>query len=287
MRIATTLSLLALLCLVSFQSFATGWPRQERQTYFQLGWRGFSTTTYYDGSTSMSVDQLSENSISLYGEYGYTSRLTGIVQLPGYRMLSLRTQAETRTVSVEAPGDVELGLQYAMWMNDDAAFTTSVVSSFPLGETSNLSGVWTGDGEYNQIFSFGYVRNLRFIPLSIAVSAGFNNRNNGYADEIHLGAVVGITGPGPVRLNVVFHAVEPLDNGKADYFGGRYGFATNRQRFLMYGPELELDIIDGFGVNFSAYGVSRMENVPSAVTFRSGVYIQFDRPQHEQPPAEE
>ncbi|MCZ7555329.1 MAG: hypothetical protein M5R41_02850 [Bacteroidia bacterium] len=263
------------LLLVSSQSFSSGWPRAQRQTYLHLGWSGFSTDTYLAGSTPVTLENLSENSFAFYGEYGYSERLTGTVRLPGYRMLSLRTK-DGLTSNVQAPGDVEAGLRYA-WIHDGSTvFSTGITASFPLGETSDRMGLWTGDGEYNQLFSLNLEHRLTAFPACAALALGFNNRNAGYSDELILGAQIGVRTVGPISLSMLLLAVEPLKNGSLDYFGGNYGFATNRQRYLQYGPELSIDLMDGFGMNIAVLAVTRAENVASAVTVRSGVYFTLD-----------
>jgi hypothetical protein len=70
--------------------------------------------------------------------------------------------------------------------------------------------------------------------------------------------------------------VEPLNNGLADYSGGNYGFATNRQRYMQFGPEITVELMDGFGLNVAALAVTRAENVASAVTMRSGIFFTLD-----------
>ncbi len=287
MTLATTLRFLAVALLVSAQCFATGWPRQERQTYLHFGWNGFSADTYQAGTTSVAVDQLSENSFALYGEYGYSQDMTGMVRLPGYRILSLRTESSAPAVNVEAPGDVELGLRYALWNPGNSVLNISVMASFPLGETSDRMGLWTGDNEYNQVFGLEFGHRFESFPAFISVFSGFNNRNNGYSDELRFGAEVGVADLGPVSISMLLHAVEPLNNGKADYTGGNYGFATNRQRYMQYGPEITMQIVEGFGINVAALAVSGAENVPSAMMFRSGLYFTLDRSRHAKLPADE
>lgn len=263
------------LLLVSSHCFSSGWPRAQRQTYLHLGWSGFSTDTYFAGATPLTLGSLSENSFAFYGEYGYSERLTGTVRLPGYRMLSLRTQ-DGQTSNVQAPGDVETGLRYA-WIHDGSTvFSTGITASFPLGETSDRMGLWTGDGEYNQLLTLNLEHRLTTFPACVALTLGFNNRNAGYSDEFLFGAQIGIRTLGPVSLSVLLLAVEPLNNGAPDYTGGNYGFATNRQRYLQYGPELTIDLMDGFGLNIAALAVTRAENVASAVTVRTGVYFTLD-----------
>jgi protein XagA len=266
---------LILFLLVSSQCFSSGWPRQQRQTYIHLGWSGFSTDTYYAGSAPLALENLSDNSFAFYGEYGYSEKLTGTVRLPGFRILSLRT-LDGKTSNVQAPGDVEAGVRYAWFYDGSTVFSTSLVASFPLGETSDRMGLWTGDGEYNQLLLLNLEHRLASFPAFAALTVGFNNRNAGYSDEFLVGARIGVRTLGPVSLSVLLHAVEPLNNGSADYTGGNYGFATNRQRYLQFGPELTLDLMNGFGMNLAALAITRTENVASAVTIRGGIFFTLD-----------
>jgi hypothetical protein len=272
--------LLIPLCIVLLSctvANAGGGPRKERQTYMHIGWQGFNASSWYNGSVRADVDRITDNTFSLYGEYGYTSRLTGMFRLPGYRMLSVRTQADAPLTSVQAPGDAELGLRYAAWMGEGAAFSFSLLASFPLGETSDSSGLWTGDGEYNQILALEYWRHFNAIPVFLNLSTGFNNRNAGYADELRVGAEIGYDGWRNVTLSALLFAVEHFGNGIAGFRGGGFGFAANHQRYLAYGPQVSIELIEGFGLNVAALAMTRTENAPATLLWRSGVYFRMER----------
>lgn len=264
--------------LLSTQALADGveHPRQARQTYLNFGWQGYSTSTWYRGSTAVDVDHIRDNTFTMIGEYGYSSSVTGVMRLAGYRYLSVRETPDGPSRSVQAPGDAELGLRWAFAGGEQHSVSLAVTASFPLGETSDALGLWTGDGEYNQIFGLQYLYTPQAFPIAVAVGAGFNNRNGGYSDEWHYSAALELGPIGPFTLAMLVNGIEPLKNGDNAWRGGNFGFGTNMPRFIAYGPHVRLELLDGFGVTAGARQYTNMENVASGWHLNGGVFFLLD-----------
>ena len=106
---------------------------------------------------SLGLQRLEEQTLSLYSEYGYSKYVSAIVNIPAFRKLFAQVSPESPLLSVQSPGDVELGMRFAVWSGEQDVITLTGLFGIPLGETTQSDGLWAGDNEYNQMLTFGYV----------------------------------------------------------------------------------------------------------------------------------
>ena len=107
----------------------------------------------------------------------------------------------------------------------------------------------------------------------VHVETGYNFRSGGYADELRFAAEIGVR---PIDLlEVKFHVRSLLSqgNGDPDFLGGSYGFSSNNQRYLMYGPEVAVWLSDGMGLNFGVYNVTDARNMTGSTILQSGLFF--------------
>ncbi|MFA6234006.1 MAG: hypothetical protein WC824_07430 [Bacteroidota bacterium] len=275
----TSLLILLLLFLFATESFCGSWPLERKATFLSLGYRGFSGQSYFgQHGEKLGLQRLEEQTLSLYSEYGYSKYVTGIVSIPAFRKLFAQVSPDSPTLSVQSPGDVDLGLRIAMWPGDHDVITLTGLFGIPLGEATQRGGLWAGDDEFNQMVKLGYGHSFADFPLYVQVEAGYNFRSGGYADELHFGAEVGIRPLDPLQILLHVRSVNSQGNGELDFLGGSFGFASNNQRYLMYGPELAVWFSDGVGVNFGLYSVSQARNMPASTAITSGVFFIIPAP---------
>jgi hypothetical protein len=263
---------LLLLFIMANEACGGSWPLERKATYLSLGYRGFSGQSYYgQHGEKLGMQRLEEQTLSLYSEYGYSKYVTGIVHIPAFRKLYAQVSQDSPGMSVQSPGDVDLGLRAATWFGDDDVVTLTALFGIPLGEATQTEGLWAGDDEYNQLVKLGYGHSFTDFPLYVHVETGYNFRSGGYADEMHFSAEVGIRPIDLLQLILRVRSVNSQGNGTADFLGGNFGFSSNNQKYLSYGPELVYWISEGVGLNLGLSYLSQARNMTASTVVTSGI----------------
>lgn len=269
-----------LLLVASIASFdaaplhAQRWPLESGYTYLSLGINGFRGNGYF-GRTGgeVSVTRLEESTLRFYSEYGYSRYVTGTVNVPAYRTLTVQESADSPLHRVESPGDIELGLRIGIYPGENDAILLSGIFGIPLGETTNDEGLWSGDDEYDQAVLIGYGREFPSLAMRVSVQGGYHFRNDGFSDELLLNGCAELRPLNVLQLLLHVRYLQSQENGNPEFTGGRYGFGSNDRRFLMYGPELALWITRGFGLRASVFATTEARNMPSAALISAGLFL--------------
>lgn len=260
--------------LAASELLAGNWPMERRATYIAFGYRGFSGQQYYGpAGESLGMQRLEEQTLSFYSEYGYSKYVSAIVQLPAFRKLYAQVDADTPLLSVQSPGDVDLGMRVTAWAGAEDALSLTVLFGIPLGETTQNKGLWAGDNEYNQMLLLRYGHLFRTFDAHVHVETGYNFRSNGYADELRFAAEVGVRPLDLLALKFHLRSVIGQGNGEAGFTGGSFGFSSNNQRYLMYGPEVEFWLSNGMGVNLGLYNITDARNMTASAILQTGVFF--------------
>lgn len=267
-------ALFILCCLATSPLSADSWPMQRRTTFFSVGYRGFSSAEYFgrDGAR-LGMHRLEEQSLTFSSEYGYSKYVTAVVRLPAFRKLYAQTAADAPLLSVQSPGDVDLGLRVTLWPGEYDAISLTTLFGIPLGESTQTGGLWAGDNEYNQLVLLRYGHTFAFLGTHVQLESGYNFRSGGYADEIRFGAEVGLRPMESVEVKFIVQAVRSQGNGDPEFLGGSYCFASNNQRFIMFGPEAAVWLTDGMGLSFGARTITNARSMPAATVVTTGVFF--------------
>ncbi|MBR9978910.1 MAG: hypothetical protein KFH87_12565 [Bacteroidetes bacterium] len=254
---------------------ADGWSKRDTaDTYLSTGVRGFSGQQYFGPEGEIvDVHRIQEQTIWLSSVHAYSKYVMGIVQIPVFRKLYVQESPEDRLLSVQSPGDVDLGLRLHLFPGSRHILHFTALFGIPLGEATQSDGLWAGDDEYNQLISLGYEYCFVAIPVHWTAEIGYDLRSAGYADELHLRAGLSVYPWERLRLGVKADLLSGQGNGNAAFTGGSFGFAGNNRRYLLYGAEAALLLTDGMGLNFGAYTVTNARNMPSSLFLTSGVFF--------------
>ena len=128
---------------------------------------------------------------TLYAEYGFTDRITGIVNFPLFSRSFFNNQVSATTGEIITPGeaingvgDAEVGVQYGLYSGGGWAISASLKFGLPFGEDAGGTAgtLQTGDGEFNQILRVDVGKSFQLGQLNAYANAygGFNNRTNGF-----------------------------------------------------------------------------------------------------------
>lgn len=272
----------------SFTYAGGGWPQPKGKGYFKLGQSVIISNQFYDLTGEIiDITTISLFTTSLYGEYGLTDRLTGVLYVPFFVRSTLNEVERRQSGSIEPGdainsfGDTDIGLKYALTQNKRIALSASLTFGLPFGRvaegfTDNGDSriLQTGDGEFNQMIFIDASHSFYPAPFYASVGAGFNNRTEGFSDEFRYSAELGYSGIKNLNLSLKLYGVTSLQNG--DEGGGAgSGVFGNNVEFLSFGPEISYSLTENFGLVGSAAFASFGKNILASPNFGAGVFYKL------------
>ncbi len=270
------------LFLLFGNGFSQGWTQRQGEGYFKLGYNSIRADSYFspDGS-NIPITTTGLYSISAYGEFGFSSRLTGIANLPLWvsnTLNEVRFNQSGRLIpgdSFSHFGDIDLGLKYGWFQDKPVVLATSLIFGIPTGKTGGgETGILqTGDSEFNQILR----TDLSFsLPNSLYFSAfgAFNNRTRDFSDEVRYGFDLGYF---KKKILVAFHfnAIQSLQNGNAENVSN--GIFANNLEYLLPALEVGWFFPTDFGISAYANHVLKGQNVLNGPGFGAGIFYQLKK----------
>ncbi|MEE9371921.1 MAG: transporter [Saprospiraceae bacterium] len=270
----------------SSSSFAGGgWAQPKGKGYFKLSEWWVSADKHYtlDGMTDPNVTAGLYNT-TFYGEYGFTNKLTGIINAPLLsravinNLVSITTnEIISKGDAINVPGDIDLILKYGFFQNTIVSLAASLQVSIPIGEKAGGRGMnlQTGDGEFNQI-----VRVDAGFPLGNSDSfstygniyGAFNKRNKGFSDEVRYGVELGI-GILSQKLWLIgrYDALKSRNNKPSGPIEG--SFFANNSEVTSITAEVSYLITDKFGVSASYGTAISGKIIYAAPSYSFGVFL--------------
>lgn len=262
----TFLFLLGLNLLILPMTFAGGgWPQPKGHGYFKLSqWWILSDRHYTDaGKVDPNVTSGLYNT-SLYGEYGFTNRFTGIIYAPFFSRATFNNQVSATTGEVLRPGgaingvgDWDIGLKYGLRTGKPLVISATLTLGLPFGNPSGgeQGNLQTGDGEFNQLLQVDVSHSFRLAGNNAyaTVYAGFNHRTRGFSEELRGGLEGGIGFlEGKLYTILRVYGILSLKNGSlADPINSTSLFANNSEH-LTISPEVAYRWNEHWGVSVNA-----------------------------------
>lgn len=282
-KLSSTLIVLSLLASQLLYA-GGGWPQKKGKGFFKLGQSFIISDSFYDANADIiDITTISLYTTSVYGEFGFTDRLTGVVYVPFFVRSTLNEVERRQSGTIEpgdelnAFGDTDIGLKYALTLDKKYAVSVGVTFGLPLGEDQggDTGILQTGDGEFNQLFSVDVSRSFYPAPVYASVRTGFNNRTENFSDEFRYGFEIGYTGFKNVTLALKAGGVESFNNGDTSGALGNSIFSNNTEYFSI-SPEVNYDVSDSFGLTasiaFAAYG----RRILAAPNVGFGAYLKLN-----------
>lgn len=256
------------------------WTQQRGEGYYKLGLRIVRADEFYEpGGNKISIRTVGEYTTIFYGEHGLSDRFTVVVSAPIVKRITLNRQVGTGGAllfeghSKTGVADFDLGVRVGLLRTGSAVVSAEALFGIPFGDDEQEIGLYTGDGEFNQVLKLQFGYSFSPLPIFFSSEAGFNNRSNGYSDEFHYSAEVGYTFKNKFLLIFRLRGVESLKNENDPTVGGSFGLFANNQRYLSYGPEINFLINRSVGFVAGIEGATRAENVLSAPAFSFGFFL--------------
>jgi len=280
MRIYPFLKVIVLLFSLTLNSlFGGAWTQKVNSGFYKLGLRYISATNYYnkDGNKT-EIPKLTNVFVAFYGEYGIIDQLTVIANLSLLESTNIDDLKNNGNIVLKGSSnsgisDSEMGLRYRIWQGEGSIISTELVLGIPIGNTENELEIYTGDDEFNQILKILYGQSFYPLPLYLSAQFSFNNRTGGFSDEIRYATEIGFNFIPNMLLALKIHGVETLENGSDNVSGGSYGFHTNNQKYLAFGPELNYSVTNSIGFSIGFESATNAANIPSALAYSFGIYF--------------
>ena len=285
-----TITLALCLALPLLAAAGGPWPQQRGRAFLKLsGWYLGYDQHYTDAGLLDPNITSRVYGTYLYGEYGITDRWTGLVNANLFGRQANNAVASATTREVDTPGealnafgDVELGLKYALTRPGAALpVAVSLVLGLPTGTPSaGAQGtLQTGDGEFNQLLRVDAGRSFRVAEGAsgyLAAYAGFNHRTRGFSEELRLGAEAGLGLLGD-RLYVIgrLDAVESLRNGNPTVTVNASGIFANNAEWLSLAGEVSYGVSERWGLSAGAATAVRGRVVAAGTSVTAGVWVKL------------
>lgn len=263
-KIITTFLLLVIANLV----FAGGgWPQKKGRGYFKLS-EFFIISDQYFAPSGDIIDIVTSSVYitSIYGEYGISDRLTGIVYAPLFSRSTLNKQVSGSTGELIAPGDAvtslgdfDLTLKYGLIVDKPIVVSASLTFGIPLGNPAGgETGVLqTGDGEFNTMLTLEASTTFAKGKGYINTLAAFNNRTNNFSDEYRFGAEIGYRFSPRLLTSLKTLSVNSFYNGD-EFETPTNGIFSNNIEYIGVTPEFNYFFKENMGVSvavgFAPYG---------------------------------
>ncbi len=261
--------------------FAQAWPQAKKGGYYQLGFQMVRADQFYEpGGNLIDIQTLSDYVVSFYGEYGVTDKITVQAYVPFVERITLNRAVGEVTGfeffegdAVTGIADADVGARYAFFKKGNTVASAFLRLGLPIGESIQANGLQTGDGEFNQLLGVAVGHSFWPSPAYIMADAGYNNRTEGYSDELVLKVEGGYTIGTNITLIARVRGLFSMENGQDGNLGGTGGLYGNNQQYLTYGGDVMYAFAQGYGVLFGAEGATLAENVLAAPSFRLGVFL--------------
>jgi len=262
------------------ESFGGAWTQKKGKAYFQLGSRTTIANKFYEpGGKKVDITTLGDYVFSVFGAYGVTDDITVFGSFPFLRRLTVN-RIEGKESGIEYfPGDSKTGIsdfsigtKVRLLKFGSSVLSASLSFGIPIGDNTQKSGLYTGDGEFNQHLTLNIGHSFSG-PLYMSGNIGFNNRTKGYSDEFTYYFEAGYKFTKKLLAIMKFNGRETLKNGTDETLGGAGGLFANNQRYLAFGPEIIYSINNSFGVNAGLVTAAFGENVVSGLAYKIGFYI--------------
>ncbi len=260
-------------------SYGGGWPQLKGKGYFKLGQNMILSSSFYSpGGDIVDITTIGLYTSSIYGEYGVTDRLTGIVYFPFFVRNTLNETRFRQSGRVlpgddfNSAGDPEVGFKYGLLMNKPIALSASLILGLPLGETSGGDSkiLQTGDGEFNQMIRIDASHSFHPLPLYASVYAAFNNRTESFSDEVRFGLELGATFKKFIPI-FKLDVVQSLENG--DGSAAQNGVFSNNTEYISPSIELNYQLTDKIGISGSGGFAVAGQNILASPNYGLGIYL--------------
>jgi hypothetical protein len=270
-------------CAMFWLLFTTGvttaqspWTQSKAGFYAQASLQGIPPyTQIFNGSTLTNLrGKYSEQSVQLYGEYGFTRNWTGIVSLPVRRTTRTATSATfPGNAAFTGLGNITLGIKRGFEGGGLKMAGTLLLQLPAPGDDPN--GLRTGFDAFTAQPSFSIGKGLRRYYWYAYTGGGV--RSDKYASFIQTGGECGVHF-GRIWGIVFSEWMQSLENGTRQPLPANLetGLFMDEQSWWSYGLKMIVKTGRFTGLVFSAGGAVTGKNVANRPALSAGYFFKWE-----------
>lgn len=281
-----------IITFISTTAFAGGpWPQKKGKAYIKLSewWTVFDThfTTrgFEDPNTTTGIFNT-----SVFVEYGFSDRLTGIVNAPVLSRTFMNNIVSGTTGEINVAGeaintigDIDLGLKYSLNGREaKVPMALTLTLGIPTGETAGgtQENLATGDGEFNQMIRYDIGTGFKLGDVSAYSSgyAAFNNRTNDFSEELRYGLELGL-GFAKEKIWLVgkFDVSDSFKNGSFNEAITNTSIFADQSEFVNLGAEINVYVTKKLGISASYTEILTGEIIAASPSYSVGVFLDLSK----------
>lgn len=278
--------LIFLTFLIFSTTISAQWSKGKGKGYYKLStWSVVADKHYTDtGEIDPNATRGTLN-IGFYGEYGLSNKIDLISYIPFFTrnfqnnsVSGTRGNIITRGATLNAFGDLDIGIRYGIIKNNSLALSASLKFGLPTGKTSGgteLALLQSGDGEFNQLLQIdlGIPLNLIIFPAYGKTFVGYNSRSQGFSDEVHLGGEIGIKFFNKVWLTGRLNLLRSTKNGTLDATTANGSLFANNIEYTNLGLGFAYYINKKIGLSYDYGSAINGRVVAAAPSHSVGLFI--------------
>jgi protein XagA len=260
---------------------AQAWTKSKGTGFYKLDFTRIKANSVFDTKGEIvNFRTLGNYTTSFYGEYGISNKLTVIGYVPFFVRNVVNETKGIQTGKILEPsivnnnfGDVDLGFRYAL-STKGVAISANLLLGIPTGDAKQIDGLFTGDGEFNQMLKIAAGTGSKRWWTQAAI--GVNNRTKGFSDELRYDFEFGYKFFDDRLLAIIkLNGIESLENGNVSAVNT--GLFSNNVEFLGFGPEILYfaNAKKTIGISARLAGSLKGQNVLTGPSMSFGVFSQF------------
>ena len=274
-------SIIYLIALTPSVLTAQAWVKSKGHGFYKLDFTFIKANQVLDARGEIvPFRTLGNYSSNFYGEYGLTDKITVIGFVPFYVRNVMNETKGVQTNNIIEPaivnnnfGDMDLGFRYQLPIKN-VAVAANLILGIPTGDSEQPDGLFTGDGEFNQLLKIATGTGGKRWWTQGAL--GFNNRTKGFSDEFRYDFEFGYKFFND-RLLAIFkiNGIESFNNGSAKV--ALTGLFSNNVEYAAYGPELlyYANAKKSIGISARLGRAVKGQNILAAPSWSLGAFAEF------------
>lgn len=276
---------IAIIILSSQYSFSQ-WTKAKGKGYYKISAWYLETDQHYTDAGDIDPNITRTNfNFNFYGQYGISKKWDLIAYVPFFSRIAQNDvvsgttgQVLTEGEAINSIGDIDLGVNYGIFNKNSWALSAIFKLGLPTGKNEGGSdgSFQTGDGEFNQLLQLNLGKPFKIYTQSFygKVYLGFNNKTNGFSDQINTGLEVG-TQVLKKKFWLIgrIRSLQSLHNGSLNAQNSQGSIFANNIEYVGAGGEIAYYVNKKLGVSLSYSSLLSGKIIAANPSFSAGVFL--------------
>lgn len=268
-------------CLTSTMA-QSPWVAEKGKGYTQIGYTNigpYSDLFLSDGSSYPLSNEITDQTIQVYGEYGIGTGSSIIASLPVKKLKSGKSLIPSTPISAGSGdlttlGNIQVALRHN-FISNKIVFSGQLLAELPTAGYDESTGLRGGLNALSIVptLSAGFSKS-KFYEY---ISAGAAIRSNDYSSEWRLSGEIGYQIINRVYIIGVIDIVQNFENGNVAESTSQLGTGLylNNQSYFAYGLKGIVGFTDNIGLSGAFYGAGSGNLVAKSPSINFGIYYKW------------